>query len=305
VHQLKYVTLLGIALSACGGAEREAEPAPAQTAPPASETQPVEVVAEPRDSVVVEEKLSWARAQRLDTLPLGSIVAQMGRTFVGSPYVPGTLEVPGPERLVVNLRTFDCVTFVESMLAFARVVRSGGQRYSDFTRELQRIRYRDGKLAGYPSRLHYFSEWISNNTSKGVVRDVTRELGGVQDPEAITFMTSHRDSYKQLADDSVFEQIKAMESRLTALPRFVIPENSIAAAAKDIRDGDVIAAATNVQGLDIAHTGIALWVDGKLHLMHAPLVGSVVEISERPLADRIIAQAKQDGIMVARPSDVQ
>ena len=252
------------------------------------------------DSVVVEQRLAWARRQRLDTLPIGSIVAQMGRTFVGYPYVPGTLEADGPEHLVVNLRVFDCVTFVENMLALARVVRAGGG-YPAFARELTRIRYRDGVLNGYPSRLHYFSEWIADNDKKSVVRNVTRDLGGVVDPEPITFMSTHRSSYRQLADDSVLNEIVQTEKRLSATPRYVIPETAIAGVAQKIHDGDVIAAATNVPGLDIAHTGIALWVDGKLHLMHAPLVGKVVEISKEPLADRITHIAGQDGIMVARP----
>jgi hypothetical protein len=170
-----------------------------------------------------------------------------------------------------------------------------------FTRELTRIRYRDGVLNGYPSRLHYFSEWIANNDKKSLVQNITRDLGGVVDPEPITFMSAHRASYRQLADDSVLRDIGAMEKQLSATPRYVIGESSIARVAKDVRDGDVIAAATNVPGLDVAHTGIALWLDGKLHLMHAPLVGSVVEISTEPLAERIVRIAAQDGIMVARP----
>jgi hypothetical protein len=252
------------------------------------------------DSAVVEQRLAWARQQRLDTLPIGSIVARLGQTFVGYPYVPGTLEAQGPEHLVVNLRVFDCVTFVENMLALARVVRAGGG-YAAYTRELTRIRYRAGVLNGYPSRLHYFSEWIANNDAKNVVRNITRNLGGAVDPEPITFMSAHRGSYRQLADDNVLHEIAQKEKELSATPRYVIAETAIAGVANDIRDGDVIAAATNVPGLDIAHTGIALWVNGKLHLMHAPLVGSVVEISTEPLADRIVRIAGQDGIMVARP----
>ena len=56
-------------------------------------------------------------------------------------------------------------------------------------------------------------------------------------------------------------------------------------------------------GLDIAHTGIALWRDGQLHLLHAPLVGGVVQVSEVSLANRIQRIGGQDGIMVARPLD--
>jgi len=50
----------------------------------------------------------------------------------------------------------------------------------------------------------------------------------------------------------------------------------------------------------VAHTGIALWRGGRLHLLHAPLVGKSVEISVLPLAERIVELKTQDGIMVAR-----
>jgi hypothetical protein len=254
----------------------------------------------PTDSAIVEQKLAWARAQRVDTLPIGKAIAAFGRTFVGTKYTPGTLEAPGPERLVINLRELDCVTFVENMIALARTLRAQGH-YPEFKRELTRIRYRDGKLNGYPSRLHYFSEWIANNDAKGVVRNVSRTIGGKPDPESIDFMTKHRKSYRQLVDDKVFRDISVMEKRVSAQPRWFIPESELASKAAQIQDGDVIGATSTLPGLDIAHTGLALWVNGKLHLMHAPLVGKAVEISEVPLANRIISIAAQDGIMVARP----
>ena len=293
--------LLVAALGACSTAEDAQETGAANApAPNADSANSIPVESLPEDSAIVEQRLAWAKEQRLDTVPIGKAIAAFGRTFVGAPYVPGTLEVAGPERLVVNLRTFDCVTFVENMLALARTTRSGGH-YPEFKRELMRIRYRDGKLDGYPSRLHYFSEWIADNDRKGIVKAITQSLGGKPDPEPITFMTEHRASYRQLADSAVFMTIGEMEKRLSAVPRYVIPESEIAQHASGIQDGDVIAAASNLPGLDIAHTGLALWVDGKLHLMHAPLVGSVVEISQVPLADRILSIKAQDGIMVSRP----
>ena len=63
-----------------------------------------------RDVEIFDETMAWARAERLDTLPIGEIMVRVGRRFVGAPYRPGLLEVPGPERLVVNLREYDCVT---------------------------------------------------------------------------------------------------------------------------------------------------------------------------------------------------
>jgi hypothetical protein len=44
-------------------------------------------------------------------------------------------------------------------------------------------------------------------------------------------------------------------------------------------------------------------VNGRVHLLHAPLVGEEVQLSGVPLADRIKGIPGQDGIMVARPLD--
>lgn len=258
---------------------------------------------------IFETKVRWAAAGRLDTLDFGGTVARLGESFVGTTYTPGTLEAPGPEHLVVNLRELDCVTFVENMLALARFVRHDGvpaladpaAARSRYERYLIDLRYRGGVLDGYPSRLHYFSEWLSDHARRGQVRLLARSLGGIRDREPITFMTAHPNAYRQLADSAVRRAIGAMEARLNREPaRWYLPEAKIAAAAAKIRDGDVIAATSTLPGLDVAHTGIALWHHGKLHLVHAPLVGKAVEISELPLADRIIAAKAQDGIMVGR-----
>lgn len=259
------------------------------------------VVMEPLDSVIFEEKMAWVREQRIDTTDIGVLIAAIGRTFVGTPYTPGTLEADGPEGLVINLRELDCVTFVETVLAMARIVRAGTPDFASFRDELLRIRYRDGVLTGYPSRLHYFSEWIANNEEKGIVTDITADLGGRVDPEPIRFMTENRAAYRQLADTAAYVEIREIEATLSGRERYMIPETSIEAAAPGIRDGDIIAATSTLPGLDVAHTGFAVWIDGRLHLMHAPLVGTVVEISERPLGERLRRIDTQDGIMVARP----
>jgi hypothetical protein len=267
----------------------------------AAVTPAFEVTDQPADSIAFEETIAWARANQIDTLPIGAAIAALGRTYVGTPYTPQTLELEGDERLIVNLRELDCVTFIENMLAIARIMRAGTPDYESFRRELVRIRYRDGVLSGYASRLHYFSEWIADNEEKGIVRDVTVEIGGVPDSGGISFMTRNADAYRQLSDQAIVDEIRTIETTLTGRERHYIPQDEIDAIARNIRNGDIIAATSTLDGLDIAHTGLALWVDGTLHLMHAPLVGSVVEISELPLADRLKRIDAQDGIMVARP----
>jgi hypothetical protein len=290
-----------LALAACERDAPPADPAAEPAATPAASAPPVAWEGTAEDSVIFVETMRWAREQGLGAQPIGEIVAQVARRFVGAPYVPNTLEAEGDERLVVNLRTFDCVTLVESVLAMARLLRDGRDEYAAFLAELQRIRYRDGALDGYISRLHYFSDWIADNERRGIVRDVTGSIGGVPDPEPIDFMSRHAGSYRQLSDPDVLRSVRAMEARISARDRWVIPQARIGELAEAIRNGDVIAATSSIAGLDVAHTGFAYWQDGRLHLLHAPLIGTVVEISERPLAERILRIGTQDGIMVARP----
>ncbi len=260
---------------------------------------------------IVRSTLARAWDEELYLLPLGETMARIGVTFVGAAYVPQTLEVPGPERLVINLRELDCVTFVENVLALARLVHLHDRSLLDdedrlrgeYRRLLTRVRYRGGRLEGYASRLHYFSEWISDNEARGLVRNISRELGGEPDDTPIDFMSTHADAYRQLADPDLVEEIARTEARLSSRPRYYIGEEHIEEAAAGIANGDIIAATSTVDGLDIAHTGLALRRDDTVFLLHAPLVGSEVQISEIPLSGRVQRIGGQDGIMVARPVD--
>ncbi len=282
--------------------------APDGQAAQATQERPAEGTA--RDWEIAREQLSWALDQRVDTLPrFGDVLAHIGERFIDTPYEPQTLELSGPERLVINLETLDCVTFVENVLVLARLAwsRSPGvledlDRFqAAYRRELTGVRYRSGVLDGYPSRLHYFSEWIADNEAMGLVDGISDELGGVADPSPIDFMSTHPDAYRQLADPGVLQAITEMEARLRPTPRHYIPAPDIPAREHLIQDGDIIAATSTVPGLDIAHTGIAVRRGGVLRLLHAPLVGSHVQLSDDSLADRIRRIDGQDGIMVARP----
>ncbi len=304
--RLRHFVIPAVWLSTAGALACAAdEEAPARAAEPAAVASAAafDVDVSGQDTAVFRTTLSWASEQRLDTLAFGDLIVAVGRRFLGAPYVAGSLDPPGPERIIINLRAFDCVTYVESVLALSRVIRDGGgpDDFDRFVREIARLRYRDGETPAYVNRLHYFSEWISANAAKGLVEDVTAGLGGARDTRPIGFMSANAPSYPQLSDASHLEAIKKTEAALNAAARYRIAEGEIAKSADGIRDGDVIAATSAIAGLDIAHTGIAVRIDGRVHLMHAPLAGGVVEISERPLAERIPRLAGQDGIMVARP----
>lgn len=266
----------------------------------------------PGDSALFDAKVRWGVKERLDTLPLNEALVRVGLTFVGTPYQAQSLEQPGPERVVVNFRGLDCVTFVETVLALTRFIRHDGiallatpgaahRRYEDYLRQL---RYRGGVVDGYLSRLHYYSEWISEGVAAGRLTLVTPELGGIPTWLGLDFMSSHAAAYPALKDGSLVPQVVAIESRLSAEPVVILPKEWITpAVAAAIMPGDIIAMAATIPGLDIVHVGFAVRKDGELHLLHAPLAGGNVEVSERPLAQRLLRLKGQAGIIVARPRD--
>jgi Protein of unknown function (DUF1460) len=242
--------------------------------------------------------------------PFGRSVIRVGELAVGTPYEPFTLEAylraggsPSHEPLTLSLARFDCVTLVEACLAVARVADDRGMpSWNDFGRETERIRYRDGKCRGYASRLHYFSEWISNGQKRGLVKDLGPELGGAEDGRPLRFMTNHRAKYPALSDDGVFREIGAVEHRLDGHPRRVVPTKRIPQVVDRIETGDVVAFATEIPGLDVTHAAFAYRdSDNILRVLHAPLSGGAVEVTRTTLPEYVAAIRGSTGILVARP----
>jgi len=235
----------------------------------------------------------------------------VGELAVGTPYEPLTLEAyikaggdpSSIEPLTLSLTRFDCVTLVESCLAVARA--AGDARapsWQRFGQEIERMRYRGGKRQGYASRLHYFSEWITDGERRGLVHDLGAELGGVNDARPLRFMTEHRSSYPALADESVFRAIGEMERSLDSHPRYVVPTERIPQVVDRIETGDVLAFATAIPGIDVSHAAFAYRDSaGILRVLHAPLSGGVVEITRSTLPEYVSAIRRATGILVARP----
>ena len=207
------------------------------------------------------------------------------------------------EHLVVDLREFDCVTLCETSLALARTVKRHQRTSHAYMDQLRLIRYRSGSISGYPSRLHYFSDWIADNEGKKIVRNVSGELGGRQDRRPVNFMSSHREAYPRLASDDEVAKIAAIEKRLSVLPRYFVPKAQVEGILGKLHNGDIIAITTSVEGLDVTHTGIAVDDGGTKRLLHAPNVGKKVQITTGSLSQYLDAHEKDTGIMVARPVD--
>lgn len=223
-----------------------------------------------------------------------SPVLSEAQKFIGTPYVANTLEVNDEETLVINLKEVDCTTLVEYVLAEAM----GG----DFASNLQRIRYRDGKIDGYTSRLHYIADWVENGVHQGFLEDATAVNSSDTEKLSLFYMSKHPQQYKSLKNSSENVKLTAKyEKALTGKTIHYLPKAKLKAEGLPwIKDGDIIALCTNIPGLDVSHMGIACYVDGKLHLLNASSINKKVEISAIPLSDMLAKSKSNTGIRVMR-----
>lgn len=226
-------------------------------------------------------------------------ILKIATSYLGTPYVANTLENDGEESLIINLKEVDCLTLVEYTLAQAL-----GE---SFSHNLQKIRYRNGIIDGYPSRLHYTSDWIDNGIRQGFLQDITAKHSPSTLTLSLSYMSTHPQLYKKLADSPenvarMAEQEKAITGKVVHwLPKSKLPE----AGLPWIQDGDIIAITTKLPGLDIAHMGIAKRVDGNLHLLHASSTLGKVVVSDEPLNHILNNKKSWTGIRVVRMSHPQ
>ncbi len=259
-----------------------------------------QTVCTPESRARLEKALGQLSDLDPNTQSINELVVEIGKGFRGTPYVEKTLEIPGPEQLVIDLQGVDCTTFLETVVTLARMVHRGEDSFEAFEQELEHIRYRNGKNEGYPSRLHYFSEWIAVNAEKGILQDVTQEIGGVPYENKPTFMSENPQFYPQLSNKEFVEQLQNIEASIARRDYFFIPKDQINQVESEIQPGDLIAITTSISNLDMVHVGFAVEQNGRIHLMHASLANKEVEISEKPLHDYLAGNKSQSGIMVAR-----
>lgn len=255
-----------------------------------------------KDVEICKNKFNFAVDKKLADEPISNVIADVGKSFIGTEYVAHTLEKGKTESLVIDLTGLDCTTFLENSLVFARLIKEKKNSFKDYEAELTKIRYRGGVIDQYPSRLHYFSDWIYDNGKKGIVQNISKELGGVPIKFHVDFMSTHPDSYVQLKENPDFiPVIRKQEEEISKRTYYYIPKSKEAEVDSKIESGNLIAFTSNVKGLDINHVGIAVRMeDGKIHLLNAPNVGYKVQISKLPL-DEYLAKIKTDtGIIVLR-----
>lgn len=255
-----------------------------------------------KDSIVATELL---KSCMTECKTKDNCLMFFARKLKSVPYVARTLEGGECERLVVNLRQLDCTTYVENVIALYLCIKNGKTTFRNFCNYLRNIRYENG-IVTYPTRLHYFSYWIEQNTLTGIVREIVPQDSSVtEDSEYdIYYMSSNPEKYPALRKDtSLIDDISEMEKYFDGKTYRYIPKAKLKnpeSLQAYIKDGDIIAIVTNKKGLDISHIGFAAWHKGNLHLLNASSIHKKVVEEPMSLYKYMMRHPSQTGIRIIR-----
>ena len=253
--------------------------------------------------------VTQARSNNWSALPIGERTAAVGQGLVGTRYKHFTLEIDNRvEAPSVNFAGMDCWTFFEISLAFARML---DEPEANWTPErmlhyVELDRYRGGSCTGeYLSRLHYLEDWLADNKERGLVEDLTPQLGGTRVAHSAREMSIGWRHYRYLAaNKSLLGPLARMEGRVSSRPLYQVSKNRVAGIESKLRSGDIIGIISRDRGglYSTSHVGLALRLNDGLHFMHAssPNNAGRVVVDTR-LYNYLARYSTDSGILVARP----
>jgi len=202
----------------------------------------------------------------------GARIEAVSRQFLGFPYSPTLIGSPQqPEVFVASLNRFDCVTYIETVLAIASA--SNASQFSEFLRHL---RYDRGRVA-WEKRNHYMTHWIRNNTRNGSVRRIAARIPSRAKTRLL----------------NVVPGLPASSVRFEC-----IPKQAIKRLGPQLETGDLIFFASTRKHLDVFHCGLLVRDGDQLRMRHASR--SRKSVVEQDL-DEFLRNNRMAGVIVVRP----
>lgn len=231
----------------------------------------------------------------------GQYVARAGRVKWGARY-HHPAEQPGPEMLRIDVRRFDCVSFLENVLAVARCGWSATPGESCFLGEVAATRYRGGAVEGFASRLHYLEDWIADNARRGRLEKRTAQLGGTGVRTAFNYVSSHPELFPGLREPGTYRAMGEIELTLSLSSHDVLGRDLVERALSDLEDGDLVAIVGSKPGELVTHAGFVSKSErGTPRLLHASSHHGRVVLTRASVARYVLRRSDRRGIMVARP----
>src|ERR1039458_3320414 len=220
------------------------------------------------EQLLSKTKHDRSAASRMDVL---------SRHFLGHPYQPHPLigSADTVEVFTASLDGFDCVTYIETIVALARA-----SNVDDFTEWLRKIRYERGRIQ-WDRRNHYMTRWIRNNVRQGIIRPVSMPAVPILRMERVL---------------NVVPGLDPQPARVKCVPKPAVPR-----LERYMQSGDLIFFVSIRKHLDVFHAGIIVRDGKKVFMRHASRTrGFVVE---QELTEFLKAN-RMTGVILVRPQAV-
>lgn len=202
--------------------------------------------------------------------------------FLGTPYEANTLtgNINSAEIFTINLEAMDCFTYIDYVEALRL-----SEALKDFDSNIKKVRYNNGKVS-FQNRNHFFSDWPLRN--KDNVIDITRDIGG-NNSVAVD------KSLNLKGDGSTFlPGIPVVQRQIYYIPSAAIDNELIS----KLHSGDYIGMYTDIDGLDVTHTGIVIKNADGVFLRHASSKKSNYKVVDEDLAEYV---KNVPGVVIYRP----
>ena len=203
----------------------------------------------------------------------GARIEALSREFLGLPYASTLVgSAEQPEVFVASLDGFDCVTYIETVLALARA-----SSEKQFVEGLRRLRYDQGRV-DWRRRNHYMTQWIRNNTRSGAVHRIPANV-------------------PRRAKARVLNLVPGLPP---SSARFeCVPKKAVSRLAPQLQTGDLIFFASTRKHLDVFHCGLLIREGDRLRMRHASR--SRKGVVEQDL-DEFLKANRMAGVIVVRPA---
>jgi N-acetylmuramoyl-L-alanine amidase-like protein len=202
--------------------------------------------------------------------------------FLNTIYKESTLigNLNTPEVFVINLEEMDCFTYIDYVEAM-RLSNS----FSQFKDNLKKVRYKSGKVA-FKNRNHFFTDWIEFDSDH--IDDVTDTVGG-EKTKTVRKMLNKKENGTYFLPG-----ITVKERKIQYIPSDAIDNTTI----ERLRGGDYVGIYSEVQGLDVSHTGIIIKDGNKIYLRHASSKEGNRKVVDEDLISYI---SNKPGLVILRP----
>jgi len=242
-------------------------------------------------------------AQNLINQPLKKVIQRaidqknpliIGKSFIGLPYKAFALSAENPEKLITDFKGFDCVTFVENVLALYQ----SQSNEAIFQKSLINMRYQNPDSITYESRNHYFTSALLKLQKQAFLQPVrTGKDARVKKNFGVLsqFLVGKGKNIR-------IDLIQKTEMELSQDSLTYIPSNAVQHVVQSFQSGDIVVFMSKKSNLDCQHVGFLTYQKGELYILHASQEAKKVLVSEKTLINYLKSHPNFLGIQVFRPN---